>query len=153
MLLIILLSFCTTIRLSHVESFTGNSNKKWQQFKEKYQKAYIDQHRATEAERNYLDNIVEINKHNSDYAAGKATYTMAVYPFSDLPYESALDMLSGTELPSETGIAFTALSTLTDIAVDVLFPAGPVSKDWRSICLPVVDQKVTVLKLRTHLCS
>lgn len=107
----------------------------------KYSKIYdVDEILQREAE--YLRSLTTIRNHNSDYDEGLLSYTLRENKFCDLSDSERQRISTGNRNPPYEFADFTITRKSIGIVNNTMFPAGPLSVDWRtSNCIsPVKDQ-------------
>ncbi|KAL7014447.1 hypothetical protein ACKWTF_015933 [Chironomus riparius] len=100
--LIIFSIFCinstNSLPKSKKSSISDQDRQRFQLWKQKHKKSYQSTADEDKAMENLVKNLQEIETHNELYAAGKTTYTRALWDNSDLTFEEKQQFLSGEKV-------------------------------------------------------
>jgi C1A family cysteine protease len=119
-------------------SISDLDRQRFQQWKQKHKKSYQSSADEDKAMENLIKNLKEIEAHNELYAAGKTTYTRALWEKSDLSLEEKQQFLSGERVfeprNESTTLRFVRAAKLK---------AAPPELNWvkEGLVNPIQDQK------------
>jgi hypothetical protein len=115
--------------------------KKIRDFFTKHGKIILDPSKLLKARELLKKAIDRVEAHNKAFLSGAAPYQMDLYDFSDEDPIEVVNQKCKTQVPRTARALRQTAQSLSS------FPAGPISKDWRSELLPIVDQEVTINQL------
>ena len=123
-------------------SISDQDRQKFQQWKQKHKKSYQSTADEDKAMENLIKNLREIDAHNELYAAGKTTYTRALWEKSDLSFEEKQQFLSGEKVFEPRNESTTTLRFVR-AAKSRKLKAAPPELNWvkEGLVNPIQDQK------------
>lgn len=110
--------------------------KRFKEFQDKFKKNYSGLLNMTEKARtNFMNKLKTIEDHNNKFARGEVSFKMDSYEFDDEDPLETIAKLCQTQMPSVLIPSFFQYSANTS-------RPGPAEVDFRSLLMPVVNQKV-----------